>query len=214
VHEEVDLGIKFTADLKPGRHIAEKTKKANQVLGQLKKAFILRDDTLMLNMYKAMVRPHLEYAVQVWAPHLSKDIKKLESIQRRATKLMPSCRGLGYEDRLKKIGISTLKERRKRGDMILTYKILTGKIDVKSEDILPLCRATGTRGHHLKLLKRRCSKQLRQQFFSQRVVDKWNGLPEFVISAETINSFKNRYDRHMTTLASEAEEDAFDWGAV
>jgi hypothetical protein len=116
VHEEVDLGIKFTSDLKPNVHIAAKTKRANQVLGQLKKSFLLRDDAVMLKLYKAMVRPHLEYGIQIWAPHQSKDIKKMESIQRRATKLMPSCRGLEYEERLRQVGLTTLQERRQRGD--------------------------------------------------------------------------------------------------
>ena len=58
-----------------------------------------REKNLIIPLYKSIVRPHLEYCIQAWRPHLKKDIDKLERVQRRATKLIPELRILSYEDR-------------------------------------------------------------------------------------------------------------------
>ena len=73
-----------------------------------------------------MVRPKLDYCVQAWRPYLKKDIEKLEKVQRRATKLISECRGLSYTDRLRVTGLTTLEQRRDRGDMIEVFKMLKG----------------------------------------------------------------------------------------
>ena len=77
-------------------------------------------------LYKAIVRPHLEYCIQAWSPYLRKDIDMLEKIQRRATKLIPGLRDLRYEERLKERGLTTLETRRLRGNQIEVFKILNG----------------------------------------------------------------------------------------
>ena len=82
---------------------------------------------MFLNLYTALVRPLLEYCVQVWSPHLRKHINRIESVQRRATRMVPELRELPYEERLKKLNLTTLEKRRVRGDLIETYKIITGK---------------------------------------------------------------------------------------
>ena len=87
---------------------------------------------MIVPLYKAIVRPHLEYCIQAWSPYLRKDIDMLEQIQRRATKLIPELRDLRYEKRLKKCGLTTLETRRLRGDQIEVFKILNGYKNIDS----------------------------------------------------------------------------------
>ena len=72
----------------------------------------------MFTMYISVVRPHLEYAVEFWSPHHTKDIAKLEVVQRRATKMITSLRNKSYEERLASLNFSSLKKRRLRGKLI------------------------------------------------------------------------------------------------
>ena len=77
-------------------------------------------------LYKAIVRPHLEYCIQAWRPYRKKDIDTLECIHRRTTKMIPELRDLSYEERLKECGLTTLETWRLRGDQIEFFKILNG----------------------------------------------------------------------------------------
>ena len=72
------------------------------------------------------LRPHLEFAESVWNNFSKENIKKIEGIQKRATKIVIELRALSYEDRLKELGLTTLEVRRKRGDLIQIYKIKNG----------------------------------------------------------------------------------------
>ena len=88
---------------------------------------------LIIPLYKAIVRPRLEYCIQAWNPHLRKDVDNmLEKIQRRATKLIPGLRDLTYEERLKECGLTTLETRRLRGDQIEVFKRLNGYENIVS----------------------------------------------------------------------------------
>ena len=144
----------------------------------------------MVKLYKSLVRPHLDYAMQVWSPHLEKDKKTIEKVQARATKLIPSLKNLPYEERLSRLNLTTLEKRRQRGDLIQTYRIMT-QIDKVNPDTL-FQRATylSTRGHKHKLAKTRPNLDIRKFFYSQRVVDPWNKLPESVTTSPTLLCFK------------------------
>ena len=205
--KEKDLGVYVTPDLKSTAHIAIVAARANAVLGQIKKAFTYMDKEMFLALYLTMVRPIMEYAVQAWAPKFIKDSDKLEKVQRRATKLVPELRDLPYEIRCEKLGIPLLTERRIRGDMLETFKILNGFENIDSSRFFRLATAQDeetvgieTRGHSQKLEKSRYGHFLRMKFFDARVVNKWNSLPEAVISSNSINSFKSSYDRHIRNL--------------
>ena len=83
-------------------------------------------EDVFMNLYKTLVRPHLEYASVVWSPSTVRDQRRIEGVQRRATKLVSSVSALSYHERLRKLGIPSLQYRRMRADMLQVYKILHG----------------------------------------------------------------------------------------
>ena len=83
------------------------------------------------------VRPHLEFCIQVWSPHLKKDIQCLEKDQRRATRMVIGMRDVPYKVRLKKLELISLEKRRLRDDLIETFKILNGLEGVKCQTFSP-----------------------------------------------------------------------------
>ena len=92
----------------------------------LKQTFVSRDTDLWKKLYTSMTRPHLAYAVQVWNPRLIGDKERLEKVQRRATKTPSKLSKLSYDQRLAKLGLTSLKYRRVRGDLIQMFKIMKG----------------------------------------------------------------------------------------
>jgi hypothetical protein len=123
---ERDLGVHVASDLKWRYHVNEIASRANRVLGSLMKTFISRDSLLWKKLYVSLVRPHLEFASAVWNPYLEGDEKVLENVQRRAMRIPFSLRKMSEDDRLKSWGLTTLKERRVRGDLIQMYKSVNG----------------------------------------------------------------------------------------
>jgi ribonuclease P/MRP protein subunit RPP40 len=190
-----DLGIALDEGLKFTQHMHDKINKAYSMLGIIKRNFkFLSVDTFVL-LYKAMVRSHLDYCSSVWAPYKKKDIDALERVQKRATKLIKGFNKLTYYERLKKCCLPTLTYRRHRGDMIETFKILSGVYD---SDIVPkmeLSLEYRTRGNSLKLKANRSKYDLRKYFFTNRVVNIWNSLPDAVVLSKSVNFFKNNLDK-------------------
>ena len=105
---------------------AEAAKKGNRILGMISRTFSCKSKVIVKQLYKSLVRPHLDSCVQVWRPHLKKDIEVLEKVQRRATRMVDGYRGMEYEERLKRIGLITLEMRRERADLLEVFKILKG----------------------------------------------------------------------------------------
>ena len=103
-----------------------------------------------LIIYKTYIRPHLEYCVQAWSPHLTKDVEVLEKVQRAATKLVLELRKLEYNERLRRLGLTTLQRRRTRDDSIETYKILSGKEGISSTQFFQLSANEHGLGAHNK----------------------------------------------------------------
>ena len=117
VKEEKDLGVYTTNDLKPGRHWRAAAARASSMLGLIKRHFKMLDIRDFRLLYKAYIRPHLEYCVQVWNPSLARDIACLESIQRRPTQIVAGFRNKPYKERLRLLGLTKpLEKRRTRGD--------------------------------------------------------------------------------------------------
>ena len=128
----------------------------------------------------------------------------IENVQRRATKELPGMRDLSYIERLKLLKLPTLAYRRLRGDMIV-YQIMHEMYDNESAPNLVKCEdvtlRSGNRGHSLKLFTQRAKINLRKNAFPVRVAEPWNRLPNSVIQARSINSFKNHLDKFWSTHA-------------
>ena len=110
-------GVTMNANMKVSEQCRITASKGNQVLGMIND-ITYKEKRLIVPLYKAIVRPNLEYCIQAWSPHLRKDIYMLEKIHRRVTKLIPGLRDLRYEERLKECGLTTLETRRLRGVQI------------------------------------------------------------------------------------------------
>lgn len=148
---------------------------------------------MFLSLYKTYIRPILDFAAVVWCPYFVKDVDMLERAQRRATKLPCTLRNVTYEERLAALGLTTLAVRRQRGDLIETFKILQNSYAVEL-DFFKRNLNDQLRGHSLKLSTERCNRLCRKNFLANRVVAKWNSLPDSVVTAPSVNSFKNRLD--------------------
>ena len=196
--QEKDLGVLIDNSLSFNAHICEKVKKANMMAGWVRRSFQFLNTDVFNLLYKSLVRSHLEYAISVWSPHLAKHIDQIEEVQMRATKMVPKLKNMPYPDRLRSLRLPTLSYRRIRGDMINTYKMLSG---IYHKECCPkmttMLDKTGRQGRHSKYLFQERSKlDLRKYSFTQRVVNIWNSLPEEVVSATTVDRFKGALDKH------------------
>ena len=197
VHNEKDVGVTVDNNLSFELHIQTQINKANQIAGLMRRTFVYLNDKTFVLLFKALVRPHLEYASSVWSPYKKKDIEAIEKVQKRATKMLPKMQDTPYEQRLKRLKLPTLKFRRMRGDMIETYKILCGIYDGRvTSGLFTLMENSTTRGNSLKIKKERCSRDIRKYSFTNRVVDLWNSLPEYIVKANSVHQFENRLDKH------------------
>ena len=185
---ERDLGVYVSSDLKSSKHVKAISGKANGVLSRLKRAVTYRNETF-IDLYKVYVRPILEANSVAWNPDMEMDIKRLESVQRRALKCVRGFAEKSYSDRLKSAGMPTLKERREINDLIQTYKF----IQQGSRKFMKVTERhnINTRGAEKgNLVKEKCRTNARMNYFENRVVNKWNSLPLEVRQAPSVNNFK------------------------
>lgn len=199
VNEQKDLGVIITENLKWESHIFRCVKSANKIIYFITKAFKNHSTQMILKLYKSYVRPKLEHAHCIWNPYYIKDIELLERVQRKVTKIPIELQNLPYEIRLERMRLTTLKERRHRGDLIETFKIINHHYSSPIQ-IFHKNNNTNLRGHSKKLDKERCSKFQRKNFITNRIVYTWNALSEETISANNVNTFKNRLDVDLQKL--------------
>ena len=196
VFEEKDLGVIIDMELTFEEHIATKVKKANGIMGLIRRSFSFLDGETFKKLYTSFVRPHLEYANPVWSPHLRKHIRLLESVQERATKLVDGIKNLDYTERLKKLDLPTLQHRRQRGDMIQVWNHFnTYDRSTLSPRFRPIPRVS--RKHPFQLTRNKAKDGtlgVQSNSFYFRVANEWNELDHKVVESQNINTFKARID--------------------
>jgi hypothetical protein len=188
-----DLGILVDSNLSFSEHVSSLCKKARRTSALVFKSFTSGSIPLLVRAFKTYVRPQLEFGSQVWNSISKRDSQRLESVQRRFTKFLYLRCGLSkratYEQRLRRLGLDTLRSRRLKLDMCLTYQIYNGLSFAPS--LLcpkPALRARSLRHNH-RLLQDRTGTRKTLSAYHNRICVLWNAIPDSVVEG-SLDNFK------------------------
>ena len=131
-----DLGVLVSSSLRFEEHIASTVAKANRILGLIKKTFLSRDTTILVTLYKSLVRPILEYNCIIWCPYRKNMLNRVEAVQKRFCKFFRCTSNLDYRNKLNKLDLLSLEARRLRYKLIFLYKIIRGIVKLPSKDFV------------------------------------------------------------------------------
>ena len=196
---ENDLGVTISSNLKPSQQCSEVVKKANKLVGFIGRSIEYKSRATIITLYNSLVRPIMEYCVQAWCPYYQKDIAKLERVQRRVTKMIPSLRNKPYEERLKELDLFPLEHRRLRGDLIQVFKIIRGIDNMDCNKYFSIDNSNYTRGNGCKIIGKPFNSNESKNFFFNRIVNLWNGLPRDVVECNTVDTFKRHFDKYFAS---------------
>jgi len=170
------------------------------ILGCIKGSVASRSREVILTLYSALVRHHLEFCIQLWRPQHKKDMELLEQVQRRATKMIRGVEYLSCEDRLRELGLFSLEKRRLQGDLTAAFQYLKETCREDGENIFSRACCNRRRSNGFKLKEGRFRLDRKKNFFTMRVVKDWNRLPREVVKAPSLEMFKARLDGSLSSM--------------
>ena len=206
---ESDLGVYTTNNFKWKDNIYSCIKDANQLISWITRNIVDKDKMVMLNVYKTLIRPKLEYCVQIWNPVACHGnwsiIIEIEAVQRRFTRMINDIGTLPYSERLLALNLTTLAERRIRGDLIETFKIINGIVEY-GKDVFKVSRSGNNIVSKVSYDSSNSAvKKLRNSFLSERVKSYWNSLPTSVKTSCSVNMFKANLENYKKDCDSISE---------
>ena len=195
VKEAKYLGINITNDLKWSAHINNIIGKASKSLGFLKRNLQINQPKLKEQAYKSLVRPHLEYSSTIWDPSTKTDIEKLEMVQRRSARFVlnryRNTSSVG--SMLNQLKWPSLEERRKHARLAMLYKITNDLVDTPGLKRLLKPTLRPSRHNNTKAyIIPETPKDYIKNSYLPRTIREWNILPESIVTAPNIDSFKIR----------------------
>ena len=187
-----DLGLVVQSPISFNLHFNIIASKAFSKLGLINKIFRNKCKDNTVKLFKAFVRPSVEYASIVWNPHTQIAIDHIQRVQRRMCRLIPEIRHLSYREQLKFLGLLSLRARRIRFQLITIFKIFKGLINIDFRDLFDVSDFHRTRGHNLHIISKFSQHNYRLHFFSVSSIYYWNKLSQDDVDSTSVASFKQK----------------------